>query len=83
MAVGLDGPANVSPALHKYTCTPQRFKPEGGSGSGKSSGGDPSSSSSSCGGGNKAAATTTAAQKKLAAASKGVKSISSFFGKKK
>lgn len=55
----------------------QRFKPEG---SGGNSGG-PSSSSS--GGSNKAPATTTAAQKKLAAASKGVKSISSFFGKKK
>lgn len=59
-----------------HTHGPQRFKPEG---SGDNSGG-PSSSSS--GGSNKAPATTTAAQKKLAAASKGVKSISSFFGKK-
>jgi len=58
----------------------QRFKAEGGSGSGNNGSGGGGSSSSSA---NKPAAATTATQKKLAQASKGVKSISSFFGKKK
>ncbi len=68
-----------NPAAHG-TLPTQRFKAEGGSGSGNNDSGGGGSSSSSA---NKPAAATTATQKKLAQASKGVKSISSFFGKKK